>query len=79
MPLTPTTIPVDSSWIASVTDAPDATLTVRFRRGTVYRYRAVPPAIVEALLAAPSKGAYFTRRIRHAFPYTQIVEPSSWS
>ncbi len=75
MPHTSTTIAVDSSWIASVTYAPDATLTVRVRRGTVYRYRTVPPAIVDAFLAAPSKGAYFTRRIRSAFPYTPIVEP----
>jgi hypothetical protein len=75
MPHDATTIPVDSSWIGSVTYASDATLIVRFRRGTVYRYRTVPPAIVEAFLAAPSKGTYFTRRIRHAFPYTQIVEP----
>lgn len=69
------TISVDSSWIASVTYASDATLTVRFRRGTVYRYFTVPRAIVEAFLAAPSKGAYFTHRIRNAFPHTQVVEP----
>ena len=70
-----TTISVHSAWIASVTYAADATLTVRFRRGTVYRYFTVPPAIVEAFLTAPSKGAYFTRHIRNAFPYTQIVDP----
>ena len=69
-----TPIPVDSSWIESVTYAPDATLTVRFRRGTVYRYVTVPRAIVEELLTAPSKGAYFTHRIRNAFPHTQVVE-----
>jgi hypothetical protein len=69
------TLSVDSSWIASVTYASDATLTVRFRRGTVYRYFTVPRAIVEAFLAAPSKGAYFTHRIRDAFPHTQVVEP----
>lgn len=70
-----TTISIDSSWIASVTYASDATLTVRLRRGTVYRYFTVPPAIVEAFLAAPSQGAYFTHRIRNAFPHTQLVEP----
>ena len=75
MPHTSITVAVDSSWIASVTYATDATLIVRFRRGTVYRYRTVPRAIVEAWLAAPSKGAYFTRRIRNACPYTPIVEP----
>ena len=70
-----TTIPVDSAWIESVTYASDATLTVRFRRGTVYRYFTVPRAILEEFLAAPSKGAYFTHRIRNAFPHTQVVEP----
>jgi KTSC domain len=79
MPNTPTTIPVDSAWIESVTYASDATLTVRFRRGTAYRYFTVPRDIVEGFLTAPSKSAYFTRRIRNAFAHTQIVEPSSRS
>ena len=70
-----TTFPVDSSWIASVTYASDATLVVRCRNGTVYRYFTVPRAILEGFLTAPSKGAYFTHRIRNAFPYTQVVEP----
>ena len=70
-----TTIPIDSSWIGSVTYASDATLTVRFRRGTVYRYFTVPRSIFEGFVTAPSKGAYFTHRIRNAFPYTQVVEP----
>ena len=68
--------PVDSSWIESVTYASDATLTVRFRRGTVYRYFTVPRSIFEGLLTARSKGAYFTSRIRNAFPHTQLVEPT---
>jgi hypothetical protein len=68
-------IPVDSSWIASVTYASDATLTVRLRRGTVYRYFTVPRAVFEGFLTAPSKGAYFTRRIRDTFPHTQVVGP----
>ena len=69
-----TTLPVDSSWIVSVTYASDATLVVRFRNGTVYRYFTVPRAILEGFLTAPSKGAYFTHRIRNIFPYTQVVE-----
>jgi hypothetical protein len=72
---TPTTIPVDSSWIRTVTYASDATLTVRFRSGAVYRYFTVPRSILEGFLAAPSKGAYFTQRIRRAFPHTQLVGP----
>jgi len=71
---TSTTLPVDSSWIASVTYASDATLIVRFQNGTVYRYFTVPRSIFEGFLTAPSKGAYFTHRIRNAFPYTQVVE-----
>jgi hypothetical protein len=51
-------IPVDSAWIASETYASDATLTVHFRRGTVYRYFTVPSTIVEAFLTAPSKAAF---------------------
>lgn len=71
-----TTIPVDSSWIRSVTYASDATLTVRFRSGTVYRYFTVPRSILEGFLMASSKGAFFTRRIRDAFPHIQVVVPS---
>jgi hypothetical protein len=70
-----TTIPVDSSWIESVTYASDATLIFRFRRGTVYRYFTVPRSIFEGFLTAPSKDAYFTHRIRNTFPHTQVVEP----
>jgi hypothetical protein len=72
---TSTTIPVDSSWIRTVTYASDATLTVRFRNGAAYRYFTVPRSILEGFLAAPSKGAYFTQRIRRAFPHTQVVVP----
>jgi hypothetical protein len=75
MRATSTPIPIDSAWIASVTYASDATLTVRFRRGTVYRYFLVPRAIVEGFLSAPSKGAYFTHHIRNAFPSTQVIDP----
>jgi hypothetical protein len=70
-----TTIPVASSWIRSVSYASDATLTVRFRSGAVYRYFTVPRSILEGFLTAPSKGAYFTHRIRSAFPHTQVVVP----
>lgn len=71
-----TTMPVDSSWIRSVTSASDATLTVCCRSVAVYRYFTVPRSILEGFLTAPSKGAYFTHRIRSAFPHTQVVVPS---
>jgi hypothetical protein len=74
MPHTSTTVPIESSWIAGATYASDATLTVHFRAGTVYRYFTVPRGVFEAFLTAPSKGAYFTARIRNAFPHIQLVE-----
>ncbi len=77
MRATSTTTPIDSSWIRTVTYASDATLTVRFHSGAVYRYFTVPRAIVDGFLAAPSKGAYFTRCIRQAFPHTRVDAPSA--
>lgn len=76
MPDGSTAIPIDSSLIRSVTYATDATLTVRFRNGAVYRYFTVPRRILDAFLAATSKGAYFNRHIRDGFPYQRVVEPT---
>ena len=50
----------------------DATLTVHLHQGAVYRYFTVPRTVVEALLAAASKGAYFNRHIRNGFPYQRV-------
>jgi len=72
-----TGIPVDSSLIRSVTYDTDATLTVRFHSGAVYRYFTVPRRILEALLAAPSKGTYFNRHIRERFPHQRVLDPTS--
>lgn len=69
-----TDIAVDSSLIRSVTDGSDATLTIRFHSGAVYRYFTVPRTILEAFLAAPSKGTYFNHHIRDAFPYQRVVD-----
>lgn len=76
MRYTSTTIPVDSSWIRTVTYASDATLTVCLHSGAVYRCFTVPRSILEGFLVAPSKGAYFTPRIRQAFPYRQVAPPT---
>ncbi len=65
-------IAVQSSLLSSVTYALDATLQLQFRKGAIYRYFAVPPAVFEALLAADSKGAYFNRHIRDRFPYQRL-------
>lgn len=71
-----TEISVDSSVIRSVTYETDATLTVRLHNGAVYRYFTVPRTILEGLLAATSKGAYFNRHIRDGFPYERLAEPT---
>lgn len=52
-----------------MTYVPDGTLDLVFHSGARNRYFAVPPTLVEALLAAPSKGAFFTRAIRAHFRY----------
>jgi hypothetical protein len=71
-----TDIAVDSSLIRSVTYGSDATLTIRFHSGAVYRYFTVPRTILEAFLAATSKGTYFNRHIRDDFPYQRVVDAS---
>ena len=53
-------------------DGSHATLDVAFRSGGVYRYFAVPARVVDALLTAPSTGAYFHRQIRHRFRYQRL-------
>ena len=72
MPHGSTDIAVDSSLIRSVTYTTDATLTVRFHSGAVYRYFTVPRTILDAFLTATSKGAYFNRHIRDGFPYDRV-------
>ncbi len=43
------------------------------RNGASYRYFVVPPAVVAALIAAESKGAYFNCHIRGRFRYQRLV------
>lgn len=66
-------IPVQSSLLTSLAYSIDATLDLDFRTGAVYRYFAVPPAIVAAFIAAESKGAYFNRHIRDRFRYHRLA------
>jgi len=65
-------IPIASSAIASVAYSPDASLEVEFTHGALYRYFAVPQSVFNALLAAKSKGAYFSTSIRSCFPYVRL-------
>ena len=48
-------------------------LRVRFQTGALYRYRDVPPEVVEALLDPPagSAGRYFNDTIRDGFEYDE--------
>jgi hypothetical protein len=39
-------------------------LDIRFRDGDIYRYLGVAPDVFDALMAAVSKGAFFTRHIK---------------
>jgi hypothetical protein len=63
---------VHSSLLMSVEYASDQTLVLTFRSGATYRYLAVPEALVEELIAAESKGAYFNRKIRNRFAYQRL-------
>jgi hypothetical protein len=64
-------IPLESSLLASAAYS-DATLELLFRNGQIYRYLAVPPEVFQALLAAPSKGAFFNQSIRDRFTFQRL-------
>lgn len=66
-------VSVESSLLSSIAYSIHATLELEFRSGVLYRYFAVPPAVVAALIAAESKGAYFNRHIRSRFPYQRLA------
>ena len=69
---TEVTVPtvVESSTLAGVAyDADRTILQLEFCDRTVYQYFGVPAAVYEALLLAPSKGAYFNRMIRGRFAH----------
>ncbi len=52
-------------------DERSSVLEVEFRSGAVYDYFDVPPKVWKALLGAPSKGRFVTRRIRDRFPFVR--------
>ena len=59
---------VESTSLESVGfDAATSQLEIQFRAGGVYRY-AVPRRVYRELMEASSLGAFFARRIRHAYP-----------
>ena len=64
---------VSSSSIAEVGyDASAKTLAIRFHNGREYWYADFPPATLEALLGAPSIGAFFQAEIRDSYPFQRI-------
>jgi hypothetical protein len=65
-------LPVASSAISSVGyDKRSSMLEVEFQSGAVYDYFDVPPKVWQALLGAPSKGRFVSRRIRGRFPFAR--------
>ncbi len=62
-------IPVDSTMIETVGyDAKACRLEVVFTSGHTYCYEGVPPEEWQALLKAPSKGAYMRAHIIGVYP-----------
>ena len=64
---------VESSVIDFVRYEPaTAELTITFNSGNRYVYFAVPRGVSDALIAAPSVGAYFNAHIRDQYRYRRI-------
>ena len=64
---------VDSSAIRAVEyDAATERLAVGFVSGAAYIYAGVTAETYAALLAAPSKGAFFVEHIRDAHPFERV-------
>ena len=65
--------PLDSDALASLGyDPAHRVLEVEFTNGRVYRYFGVPAREVQRLVDAPSRGAYFSRRVRDRYPYEPV-------
>ena len=66
--------PVISSAIAAIGyEAPTRTLLVEFKNGSRYRYLEVPAKTYEALAKAPSKGTFFSTKIRDRFAFARLT------
>jgi hypothetical protein len=64
---------VESTTLAALAyDDAREILQLEFRSGALYRYYGVPAPVYEALLSAPSRGAYFNEAIRGNFPYSRV-------
>ena len=68
---------VESSTLRTVAyDADRETLQLEFQSRAVYQYLHVAEGVYEALLRAPSKGAYFNQNIRLQFSYIKLKAAS---
>jgi len=66
--------PVESSNLAAVGyHAGRKWFDIAFKTGDVWRYQNVPPEVVLAFLAAPSKGTFFNRSLRGQFPRDKMT------
>lgn len=50
-------------------------LQITFTSGRIFAYRDVPPAIYEAFMASPSRGAFFNIAIRGRFRFHELTPP----
>jgi hypothetical protein len=65
--------PVQSTSLASVGyDGAGKILEIEFISGAVYRYTAVPEKVYRELLAAESKGRYFSKNIRGQYEFVKV-------
>ena len=64
---------IDSTALASaVYDFENFALMLRFCRGGLYVYHAVPYSLLESLLAAESKGRFFHAHLKGRFDFERI-------
>lgn len=53
-------------------DAEKSELHIKFLSGTEYIYHAVPVAVFDGLMNAPSKGKFHAQHIKDKFEFTKI-------
>lgn len=66
-------VEVGSEVIAGIAyDDASRACEVRFANGRVYRYDGVPRSVFDWWMRAPSKGAFFNRKVRDVYPYREL-------
>jgi hypothetical protein len=66
---------ITDSTIISAVGYNDSTNTLRviLINGRMYDYKAVPLAVANRLITAPSKGSFFNDRIRNTYIYHEVT------